>query len=193
MSEAFSWSENPNTPFPFPYDSDLHWLWGWGQRIYDYLDDDQTPNKSVCMVFRPDRQAADAMMKLSDAYPMVIRQIHDHLDYVETEWNRFADDQFNPEAASAEHLTNGLQDLTERIRTALEVIEKPKQAVEPKWSAPETMRKWRTRFDKSERSLRKWIKEGVLHMKKYGRDDLWVVDEADPLYVEWSKNRTSLD
>lgn len=111
--------------FPFHYGSDLHyWLWGWGDRLHALLWEDggKPPDRNDSMVFRPDRLAADAMMKLSVSYPQVVRQIQDHLDYVELQWRRFAGDRFNPKAASAVEFVDAMQDLLDRIVAATETI-----------------------------------------------------------------------
>jgi hypothetical protein len=60
------------------------------------------------------------------------------------------------------------------------------------WSAPATMQTWSARFNRTARTLQKWRKDNTLHMKSTGRKNSWVVDESDPLYVEWSEKRKSL-
>lgn len=117
---------NRDDSFPFPYGSDLHWLWGWGHCLAEWLADDNRPDRCTWMIFRPDQQATDAMMKLSVEYPLVVRQIQDHLDFVEKQWSRFSEDKYNVKTVSAERFVDAMQDLEARIKIATETIAKAK-------------------------------------------------------------------
>src|SRR5881227_868360 len=61
---------------PYPYGSDLHWLWGWGERIMEHLcRPGCVPGNLDWMIFRPDRNADDAMMRFGVDFPTVITDL----------------------------------------------------------------------------------------------------------------------
>lgn len=68
------------------------------------------------------------------------------------------------------------------------------KAVKPaEWSLPATHKKWEKRFGKKERTLREWRENGTIRMEKVPGRGLWRVATADPLCIEWDRNRTSFD
>jgi len=120
--KAFCWNDGENAVFPFEYGSDLHWLWGWGQRLFDYLSFDRPPGRLDAMIFRPDRQAADALMRYEAQHRESVAQIRDHLDHAEAQWERFKAVGFAPDSDEAVHVVDALVDLVDRIRIGIETI-----------------------------------------------------------------------
>ena len=62
-----------------------------------------------------------------------------------------------------------------------------------RWSLPATMPKWANRFKTTVRTIRTWKSDGTIHMEQAGPRGLWRVDESDPIYIQWTAARTSLN
>ena len=120
--KRFSWNYGRNEPFPFEYGSDLHLLWGWGQRLFNYISANRPPGRLDCAIFRPDRQAADALMRYESKHREIVAQIRDHLDSTNKKWNLFEKDQFDSTKASADYFMDSLVRLLDRISNGIETI-----------------------------------------------------------------------
>ena len=109
--------------WPYEYGSDLHWLWGWGNRLAELLDDPRRLNTFAWTVFRPDRQARDAMIRFAAGYPEVVRQVNDALALTETRYAEFCAD-----AEAVGPFADAMETLQRRIDVAAKAIadaEKP--------------------------------------------------------------------
>ncbi len=116
---AFSRQQVERDGFPFDYGSDLHWLWGWGCRLRSMVDHDLQPSKYTWMIFRPDRLAADAMMRFSVQFPHIIKQIDDCLDFTEERFTEFLQ---SGNEANTDNFASATHTLCERIETATPII-----------------------------------------------------------------------
>lgn len=96
---------------------DLRPLEGWAKRLDAWLQSDKPQNRHVSMIFRPDRMARDAMMKLSVPYPQVIKQIDDAVDFANKWFDRLSEG-----GAAAENLGNAMLTLLGRINTGVRTI-----------------------------------------------------------------------
>lgn len=111
---------------PYADGSDLDSLWGWAQRLGALLADDRPPTSCDWMIFRPDRTAANAMMRLSVSYPHVVRQIADTLDFVEKWFERLPEGD-----AAAVTLARAMDSLHGRIKTGITTIEHAQSEASP--------------------------------------------------------------
>lgn len=118
------------------YGSDLHWLWGWGERLGAYVDSDQRPSKCDWMLFRPDRLANDAMVRLSLKYPFIMQHIKEFLDYAEQQFGLFTEGNRDAEADFA----TGMMDLADRIKVAVDAIAKAEAAPISNADSADTLR-----------------------------------------------------
>jgi len=103
--------------FPYEYGSDLHWFWGWGKRLRDWLDAGVLPSSDTPAIFKPDKKAADAMVRLSRVCPQTVKPTQDALDQVEALFQ-----QFDGNEAAAEDLCEAMDVLQRRIEAAARTI-----------------------------------------------------------------------
>jgi len=106
--------------FPYEYGSDLHCLWGWGHRIESLLaKEGHIPSKFDWIVFRPSRDAADAMMRFGVDYPTVIQELKEYLSCAEEAFEQL---QSNGSEHTEFVMVDRMDVLSRRIRVAAEII-----------------------------------------------------------------------
>jgi hypothetical protein len=103
--------------FPYEYGSDLHWLWGWGWRIHCLLESDKPINDYCRFIFRPCRQATEAMMRFSVSFPHIIGQIEEAKKFTEAKYAQFLRDQ-----TAVDELADAMEALEHRIIKGAETI-----------------------------------------------------------------------
>ncbi len=113
-------TEESDFPVPDPstFPTDLEHLEGWGKRLDKWCESEKPPNRNLWTIFRPDRATADAMMRLSIKFPLVMRQVHDTLDFVEKHF----DPMKSGEPGADESFNGGLLSLKDRILAAVATI-----------------------------------------------------------------------
>ncbi len=94
----------------------------WITKLDLPLKRDQATTKLTSWIFRPDRFAKDAMMRLSIEYPQIIKQINDSLDFTEKCFADFRNDAYDPNVLSADNLWDAIFSLKMRIQSAIDII-----------------------------------------------------------------------
>lgn len=70
----------PQKHFP----PNIHWFRGWGVRLRAMVQSDEwEPSRYDGMIFRPDQNAREAMIRFGGRYPQVIGQVREYLAHAE--------------------------------------------------------------------------------------------------------------
>lgn len=101
-----------------PY-ADVEHLKGWADGLRAFGEADELANSASWVIFRPTREAANALMRMSVRYPHLIKQVSEAKDYCEALFSRLGKD-----AGVAEDLTHGMESLQTRVDEALNTAEK---------------------------------------------------------------------
>ena len=104
------------TPAKLP--DDLTLLRGWAKRLAAWINDDVPPNHLAPMVYRPDRMAVEAMMRLSVDFPHVVKEIDGVVDYADKWHARLSEGD-----SAAENLADAMHALRDRVLAGVKVIE----------------------------------------------------------------------